>query len=238
MAEQGENRTAAFLDLYKQVEEALEEKYRGERRHHSSLIMEFLKDEESEPVREKLDICREIRNLLTHSANVNGEPVVTPSASVVRAMEEVLDFIKRPPLALEFATLEAQMMKAELNQKVLRLMELMDQNGYSHIPVMREGRFFGVFSAGAVFRYQLRDRKALTPETTLRDLEKYLTVGEHMENYAFVSRKETYFSVRRTFEKVKGKNQRVSVVFITETGRPGERLLGMLTPWDVLRDLA
>ncbi len=238
MTEQGENRTAAFLDLYKQAEEALEEKYRGERRRHSSLIMEFLRDEESEPVREKLDICREIRNLLTHSANLNGEPVVTPSASVVEAMEEVLDFIRRPPLALDFATLGDQMVKAELNQKVLKLMEQMDQNGYSHIPVMREGRFFGVFSAGAVFRCQLRDRKPLTPETTLRELEKYLAVGEHMENYAFVSRKASYFSVRRIFERVKGKNQRVSVVFITETGRPGERLLGMLTPWDVLGDPA
>lgn len=238
MTEQEENRIDVFLDLYKQAEEALEEKYQGERRRHSSIVMKFLKAEESEPVREKLDICREIRNLLTHNANLNGEPVAVPSASVVKAMEEALEFIKRPPLALEFATRGERLMKAELNQKVLKLMELMDQNGYSHIPVMREGRFFGVFSAGAVFRYQLRDRKALTPETTLRELEKYLDIKEHMEHYEFVSRKETYLSVRKKFEKVKGKNQRVSVVFITETGRPGQRLLGMLTPWDVLGDPA
>lgn len=234
MTEQEESRIAAFLDLYKQVEEALEEKYQGERRRHSSVVMEFLRDEESEPVRDKLDICREIRNLLTHNANLNGEPVAIPSVSVVQAMEEALDFIKRPPLALDYATRGDQMMKAELGQRVLKLMALMDQNGYSHIPVMREGIFCGVFSAGAVFRYQLRSGKSLTPETTLRDLGKYLEIGEHMENYEFVSRKETYFSVRRTFEKVKGKNRRVSVVFITENGRQGERLLGMLTPWDVL----
>ena len=44
----------------------------------------------------------------------------------------------------------------------------------------------------------------------------------------------TYISVRRIFERVRGKNQRVSVIFITEHGRVGEALLGMLTPWDVM----
>ena len=71
-------------------------------------------------------------------------------------MKEVLDFVKRPPLAMEFATKGEQVMKASLNQKVLRLMEVMDKNGYSHIPVMRDGQFCGVFSVGSVFRYLLR----------------------------------------------------------------------------------
>lgn len=78
--------------------------------------------------------------------------------------------------------------------------------------------------------------RPLTRETTLKDLEKYLAVGEHLENYRFVPKDATYSSVRRAFERVNGKNQRVSVIFITETGKPGQRLLGMLTPWDVLGD--
>lgn len=224
-----------FLDLYKQMEEALEDRYRGVKRRYSSLVVEFGRDEESAPIRDKLDICREIRNLLTHNANLGGEPVVQPSRPVVEAMREVLEFVKRPPLALEYATKGDQVMKAGLNQKVLRLMEIMDKNGYSHIPVMREGQFYGVFSIGSVFQYQLRSGgRALRPETTLKDLGRYLDVGEHMENYEFVPRSETYLSVRRKFEKVTGKNKRISVIFITENGRPGERLLGMITPWDVL----
>jgi len=39
------------------------------------------------------------------------------------------------------------------------------------------------------------------------------------------------------FEKVKGRNQRVSVIFITEQGRQDQKLLGVLTPWDVLGNL-
>lgn len=233
--EQKLRRIDQFLDLYKQLEDVLEEKYRNARRHYSSVVFEFIKDYDSAPVRDKLEICREIRNLLTHSANLDGEPIVEPSGPVVEAMRDVLEFVKRPPLAIDYATKGDKVMKAHMHQKVLRLMEVMDKNGYSHIPVMREGEFSGVFSVGTVFQYMLRSGgKGISPETTVAELGKHLAVDAHMENYEFVSKDTTYIAVRRLFERVRGKNKRISVIFITEHGHPGEPLLGMLTPWDVL----
>ena len=40
----GRRRAELFLDLYKQMEDALEEKYRHARRHFSSAVFEFQKD--------------------------------------------------------------------------------------------------------------------------------------------------------------------------------------------------
>lgn len=68
----------------------------------------------------------------------------------------------------------------------------------------------------------------------MAELGRHIQVDAHMENYDFVPKDATYLSVRRKFEKVRGKNKRISVIFITENGKPGERVLGMLTPWDVL----
>lgn len=82
--ERKRRRIDEFLDLYKQLEDELEDKYRNARRHYSSVVFEFVKDAESAPVRDKLEICREIRNLLTHSANLDGEPIVEPSGPVGR----------------------------------------------------------------------------------------------------------------------------------------------------------
>ena len=141
MADQ--RRIDEFLDLYKQLEDELEGKYRNSRRHYSSVVFEFARDDDSLPVRDKLDICREIRNLLTHNPNLEGEPIVEPSQPVLRAIREVLEFVRRPPLAMDYATKADQVMKAHLGQRVLRLMEVMDKNGYSHIPVMDEGEFRG-----------------------------------------------------------------------------------------------
>ena len=233
--EQKLRRIDQFLDLYKQLEDVLEEKYRNARRHYSSVVFEFIKDYDSAPVRDKLEICREIRNLLTHSANLDGEPIVEPSGPVVEAMRDVLEFVKRPPLAIDYATKGDKVMKAHMHQKVLRLMEVMDKNGYSHIPVLENGEFCGVFSVGCVFQYLLRSGgKGIKPDTTVAELGKYIALPAHTENYQFVPKDATYISVRRIFERVRGKNKRVSVIFITEHGTPGEPLLGMVTPWDVL----
>ena len=232
---QAQDRAQLFLDLYKQIEDELDDKYKNSRRHYSSVVFEFIKDYESAPVRDKLDLCRHIRNLMAHSANMDGEPVVVPSEPVTRALQEVLDFVRRPPLAIEFATKGERVLKAGANQKVLRVMELMDKNGYSHVPVMKENRFYGVFSSGSVFRYLLRNGgKGISPDTTIKELRGYLAVEEHIENYEFVPADATYIYVRERFEQVRAKNKRVSVIFITQDGRPDQPLLGMLTPWDVV----
>lgn len=231
----GHERADFFLDLFKQLEDELEDKYRNARRHYSSVVFEFAKDRESEPVRDQLEICRQIRNLLAHSADMGGQPVVEPSWPVVEAMQQVLDFVRRPPLAIEYATRGERVLKVVPSQKVLRVMDVMDKNGYSHVPVMKDNRFIGVFSVGSVFRYVLRTGgKPLTPDTTIRDMRGYLAVEEHIENYEFVPYDATYITVKDKFEQVRAKNKRVSVIFITQDGRTDQPLLGMLTPWDVL----
>lgn len=226
--------TEQFLDLYKRLENGLEKRYENARRRYSSVVFEFIKDQESEPIRDGLEICREIRNLLTHSANVGGVPVVEPSTHIVELMEEIVHFAEAPPLALEFATKGEQILKARLSQKVLRLMEVMSKNGFSHVPVTENGELYGVFSTGSVFQYTLNSNKRIDKETTLMELKEYISINEHYENYAFLCKTATYMEARKTFERIKAQNKRVSVAFITENGKQDEPLLGMVTPWDVL----
>ncbi|WP_099205712.1 CBS domain-containing protein [Scatolibacter rhodanostii] len=225
-----------FLDLYKQMEDELEERYRGVRRRYSSVVMEFSKEQDSEPVRAKLDICREIRNLLTHNPNIGGMPVAEPSEPVIESMREILAYIRKPPLALDYAVQGKNIMKASLSQKVLRLMEIMDKNGYSHVPVMENGLFQGVFSAGSIFQYILNGGKSITVDTTMEQFRAHLPVEVHKENYAFAGADTTYLEVRNMFQRPKAKNKRVSVVFITKTGKQEEPLLGMIVPSDVLNE--
>lgn len=225
-----------FLDLYKQLEDALEEKYEGVKRKYSSVVMEFYKSANSEKVRNELDICREIRNLLTHNANIGGLPVVAPSAPIIEKLKGIIDFVKKPPLAMDYAVKGSGIMTASLNQKVLRLMSVMDKNGFSHAPVMKNGVFHGVFSAGTIFQYILYGGREITENTTVEDLSAHLPINAHKENYAFVARNSDFFEVREKFDKPIAKNQRISVVFITENGKENERLLGMIVPSDVLTD--
>ena len=94
-----------------------------------------------------------------------------------------------------------------------------------------------MFSVSTIFScILLEPALRITPETTIRELGRMLPVDRHIENYAFVDRHTTMLETRRMFEKIRGKNKRLSVIFITETGSREEPLLGMLTPYDVMKD--
>ena len=227
-------RSDEFIDLYKQLEDALEEKFSGMKRRYSSVVFEYINHYESAPVRESLNLCREIRNLMTHSANLGGVPIVEPSEPVVEALRAALEYVQRPPLALEYATTGQRIVCAGLSDRVLKLMAMMDKNGFSHIPILDKKRFISV---STIFSCLLLDPELrLTQETTIRELGQMLPVDRHIENYAFVDRRTPLLEARRMFEKIRGRNKRLSVIFITETGSREEPLLGMLTPYDVMQD--
>lgn len=230
------DRVQEFLEIYRQLEEALEEKYPS-RRKGGSVVMEYLSDEESKPFHDIIDKCREIRNLLTHNASFNGEPILQPSVSLVNGLKDALEYVKKPPLALDFATKGDKIMRADINKCVLPLLKSMNERGFSHIPVTKNGQFFGVFSADSLGLYFIQSGGGvITADTKLSELSEYLDVSKRKKSYEFVPMTETYISARQKFEHIRGKNERISAIFITKTGHIGERLLGVLTPWDVMGD--
>ncbi len=228
-------RSEDFLELYREFGDLLENRYSGKKRRYSSVIYEYLNDNESIPVRDKINICREIRNLLTHTANLGGVAVVEPSEPVCDALAEVVEYVKRPPLAIDFATKGDSIFKAGLNQSVIKVMTIMEKNGYSHVPIMENGEFIGVFSRATMFSYLTENySRPITRNTTLKELRALLPINAHADNYAFADKTLSLYDARDIFEVVRGKNNRVSVIFITRNGNEDEPLLAMITPWDVM----
>ena len=49
-------------------------------------------------------------------------------------------------------------------------------------------------------------------------------------------RKATVADVEELFAEEIKDQKRLAAVFITETGKAGEKILGLVTPWDLARD--
>ena len=230
-------RAEEFLNLYKELEDLLESRYSQSGRKYTSVIFEYLNDPDSLPVRDSLNICREVRNLLTHNAYLKNEPVAEPSVPVVEALRDVIDYVKKPPLALSFATSGENIIRAHRNQTVLKVMSIMEKLGFSHVPVIENGLVTDVFSANVLFDYVLASYSTpVNKNTTVGELLDALKDGRHSSNYVFADSQLTLLHAREIFQRVTAKNKRVSVIFITENGRKNEKLLRMLTPWDVMAE--
>ena len=238
MEMQQELRSERFLKLYRKLESLLEKRYSNRKISSGSVVMEYLHDPDSVPCRADLDMCREIRNLLTHNDDVDGQPVVEPSEGVVELLAGIVEYVQRPRLAVDCGTPGDRIMFAHPNDSALDVMRHMMRMGYSHVPVRDKTGLVGVFSAAALMSF-VGDRgfDSLGDDLRVGDLKKALCVdNERTDNYLFFDPTITLTAVRQAFEKRQGPNRRLAVVFITEDGGQHSRVLAMLTPWDALKD--
>lgn len=233
------SRAEAFLRLYRILEGALEKRFAG-RREGSSVVMEYLKDEDSIPFRRELNVCREIRNLLSHNADDEGAPLVEPSEAVLESLYAILAHVTRPERAMDLGTPQDQILWAHPGDRVIEIMHRMADRGYSHVPVVEKGRMVGVFSVGSLFAcLESRGLGALDDSTRVGQIKDALSVERHgAERYLFMPADATAVQARAAFDRRGERNSRLSAIFITEDGTPQGTLLAMLTPWDLMKDSA
>ncbi len=233
-----ELRSERFLKLYRKMEGVLEKRYSGKKVSSGSVVMEYLHDPDSAPCRADLDMCREIRNLLSHNTDDDGQPVIEPSQAVLDLLGEIVDYVQRPRLAVDYGTPGDKIMFAHPNDSALDVIRHMMRMGYSHVPVRDRTGLVGVFSPGALMSF-VGDKgfENLRDDLRVGDLKNALSVdNERNDKYLFFDSSVTLTTVRMAFEKRQERNRRLAVVFITEDGGQHTQVLAMLTPWDALKD--
>lgn len=226
-----------FLNLYKSLEEALETRYRERGQSASSPVSQYLKEREAEPFRNDLDLCRQVRNLLSHTADVDGETPVQPADALIRVLREVLDFVQRPPLAVEYATPYDALLKARPDDLVMPVMRRMVDCGFSHVPVMRGRLVLGVFSASTPFSQLITGRTPpIDEQTEMSALSSLTHIDQHLtERFLFVSDGISVPEAQRLFTLDRKREKRLAALFLTSNGQQSGDLTAMMTPWDFVK---
>ncbi len=229
-----ESRAEQFLDLYCRMEELLEHKYGYESSSTNNVVIQFCQSRQGMRYRDQLNLCREIRNVLSHHADINGEAVVEPAEGLVSILQAVVSELETPPMVLDFATAAEDIVMTTPSRNALELMGIMEKRGFSHIPIWYYGRMAGVFSRSTVFSYQLAHPGfVLDKSTKVEQFADFYPLDKHMERYLFTTPDMSVWEAREAFRQVY-KHKRLAVIFVTDSGNAEGTLLGMLTPWDVL----
>ena len=230
------DRVEEFLDLYKQLEQTLKTNYYAESGRYESVVARYENSRASGDLKDEITAIREIRNLIQHNPKINGRYIVEPSADIMTALKKVIHRVEHPKLAIDYGVKEHQIFKASLESGLMRVIQVMQERGFSHVPIMENGKLFGVLSAYTVFEFVAQQGMAILTETTkVKAMRDYLPIGKHKnEYYLFMPQDATFTDADEAFEKRDSKGRRLVVIFITEHGYPDEPILAMLTPWSVV----
>lgn len=228
-----------FLELYKNLEELLEVKYTtDDKKPFGSSVMRFYHSDEGKKWREELNICREMRNMLSHHAKIGGKVIFQPSDEVVDILRRILDDVKNPPVAMTIATPAEKLFTCSPEDSAESIIHIMKERGYSHVPVFENGVLVGVFSVGTVF--SMVDKygaDGVQPHTRIRDFEEFLPIGKHItECFGFISENAPFAGLKKRFTANAPHERRLAALFVTRSGRDSEKVLGMITPWDMIKE--
>ena len=222
-----------FLNLYRDLEECLAARAGGSR---TGLVQDFA-NKEGQRFREDLDVFRETRNLLSHHGKIDGQYIVEPSEAAIAQLRRIVEFAKNPPVATEAAVLYDNLFKADYRDKVSWVAEKMESFGFSHVPVVdADKRLAGVFSTGTLFSLLRSGEQRSASILRLGDISEILKPENHLtEQYAFVDSNATCYRIKKLFNSEGPDVRRVAAVFVTDNGKKSGKLIGMITPWDIIR---
>ena len=226
-----------FMDKFKVLENLLRDKFNIED-YNKSALKEVEDIPQFRTIKGDLRYIRQIRNLISHKTTINGEYPVEPHIKIVNKIQDIIDYINNPPKAYDKCVKINEVCYASKNEKIYPYMLAMKDNVFTHIPILEQGVVIGVFSENTLFGALIEDELVYEKEkTTFQNelINKYCCLTNHItETFSFIKKDLLLEDVKEMFLKSFKNKQRLAMLFITQNGKKDEKLLGILTPWDVL----
>lgn len=179
-----------------------------------------------------IDFCRRLRNINYHNINDNYYLITDDT---IDKLTEIVEEVKHPFKVSSKATINIY--SKTLNDKVLPTMKDMNEKSYTHIPIYDEDNknLVGVFSENSLFQYVMEDKIIeVDDKTTFNDIKKCIDLNLSKEIVKFVSKDKLYDDVVNDFVKEFKNNNKLSCVMVTHNGKPTEKVIGIITAWDII----
>ncbi|WP_353892479.1 DUF6548 family protein [Proteinivorax hydrogeniformans] len=228
-----------FLDVYNELDKFMRQRLNaGDYKGHTKLLEEMKQRYTIvNSYYEELKDYAKLRNAIVHESKEGVKPIAEPHDITVKNYYAIAQTIINPPKALEkIAVSYTNIFTATLKDNALEIMEKMHKHTFTHVPVVDEDdKLLGIFSENTVFSYLVEHRILETDQdNTIEEFADFLPIEKHKSEYfEFVPKSTLVMDIEEMFKQGLKDDKRISVIFITENGKKEEKILGLITPWDV-----
>ena len=157
--------------------------------------------------------------------------IAEPNDRAVAEIERIVETITNPPKVIP--RFQTEVLTLQITESVVEAVKSMYDRSFSQIPVYDGDEFTGVLTTNTVARWLGScaevDIISLT-ETTIASVLEYT---EDEDNHVFLGRSATLFEVQDRFQTYEGRGKRLEAILVTDSGKPTEKLLGVVTIWDL-----
>jgi predicted transcriptional regulator len=175
----------------------------------------------------------ELRNAIVHNPKIDGQAIAEPHESTVKKLQIIFEKVSNPKKVIpEF---KAEISGATPDKFINGILEQIDKKSFSQFPVFENDQVIELINTNTIARWlssNLDNEGSILMEAVkVKDLLPHI---EFEENYKFISKNTSIYEAYDLFIKhiiLKGRN--LDVLFITESGKKSEKLLGWITIADI-----
>lgn len=228
------NNTDLFLDKYKQLEEAVRSAYNLDDRDSVSYYLS--NSEKYRRYKEDIRYCQDVRNLLSHKKKINGSYAVEPSTAMIDFISALIKKVNNRPRCCDVQVGIRDVFWQPPDGKVKPTIITMRQRQYTQTPILKNGVVVGVFDENSVFNYLAQsEQNSISDSLTFGEISRFTTLEEREQNqFVFFKNKGYVDELEDEFERAFRRGKRIGMAFITANGKADEKLLGIITPWDII----
>lgn len=178
-----------------------------------------------------ISFCRWCRNRISH-INDN-EKYLIYTDDLINKFKMILDVVKHPYTV--YSKSIKKIYSANINDNVKKVMKTMSDSNYTHVPIYDNDKLVGIFSEGALFNYLLDNNEInIDDKTIFNDIKEYIDITNSNELVEFVSKDMLYDDIINYFINKFNDGKKISCILITHNGKKHEKILGILTYWDII----
>ena len=181
---------------------------------------------------------KDLRNLLSHEHDVRNKNYLIVTQDCYDAFLNDVEKAIHPNKAINIA--QYPVSTANHNSIVSDVISNMLENNFTCTPIVDDkGVVLGIFSPHSLmlyFEYNKEEILASEPQKTkISEIIKFCKIDNDKDiEYKFVNKNMDEFEIRELFESSYHKNKRLEAIFVTEHGNPNEKIIGIITNWDIV----
>lgn len=223
-----------FIFAYNRIEKAMEKisglnsympfsRLIDKTKNLNAIIRKFEQD-----LREYADL----RNAIVHHRTGVEYAIAEPHDDVVELIEYIDRELSKPVTVGDKFLRKVHTLQSK--DSLTKVLKLIREKRFNQIPIYEHQTFIGLVTSAGI-TYWLADK--MTEDNISREMPTLLDIYTHekqKKTYRFIERELSVYEAEEYFKKSVADGKRLEALLITENGKPNEKLLGIITPLDLI----
>lgn len=173
-----------------------------------------------------------LRNAIVHERIDPNMAIAEPHIKIVEKIKKIESNLINPRTV--YQAFQGKVYYFDQRDKLSELLKGIREKQYTQFPIFSNNDFVGLISENGITHWLAQNVEEELIDLTETPLLEILKYEESKENYKFLTRNSPVAYAAEIFKNSIQNDKRIDAILITENGKAQEKLLGIITSWDIL----